>query len=374
MAPPPPGESVERRSYAFGDTPVAAARLDVLASVFGPTSRDLLDHLPEPPRHLVLDLGCGPGRTTAMLADAFPAAGVVGIDRSAAFVAEATAAAPGRRCAFVVGDVARPPLPCGPAAVLYARFLLVHLPDPLRVLAGWMGELAPGGLVVVEEPAAIDTADADFRRYLELAAVVVGARGGDLYAGRVLGGVTPPPWATTIVDRRTPLDVGTGAAATIFSMNLETWRDDPAVTAVAGSGETAALLGRLRWTARRRRHGGDPVAYAAARRAAARLTSRAAQHLHLAHPGGGVEDDVGGVSRCVRGARRDGAAVVDTPPSSWPKTWTSPSPLWAVTLSVGPGGSSTSTWPTPTVAVTCTVPGGKTTSRRSTTRLPTASR
>jgi len=245
VTPAPRGEPAERRSYAFGDTPVAAARLDVLASVFGPTSRQLLDHLPPRPGHLVVDLGCGPGRTTAMLADVFPAAGVVGIDRSAAFVAEAAAAQGRRRCTFVVGDVARTPLPVRPAAVLYARFLLVHLPDPLEVLARWTGELAPRGLLVVEEPADIDTEDADFRRYLELAAAVVDARGGDLYAGRVLGGA-PAPWVATIIDRRTPLDVGTGAAATIFSLNLETWRHDPAVTALAGGHETAALLGRLR--------------------------------------------------------------------------------------------------------------------------------
>ena len=138
----------------------------------------------------------------------------------------------------------RTPLPGAPADVIYARFLVVHLPDPHRALAGWAGQLAPGGVLVVEEPERIDTDDADFRRYLELAEIVVGARGGDLYAGRLLAEVSPPS-TETVVRRRTALEVTTALAATIFSLNLGLWRDDPAVAAVAGADETAELAERL---------------------------------------------------------------------------------------------------------------------------------
>src|ERR1700684_3759487 len=65
--------------YAFGDTATASQRLGVLASVFVPTSTALLRSLrggsgSGTPPALVLDLGCGPGHTTAMLAEAFPSA------------------------------------------------------------------------------------------------------------------------------------------------------------------------------------------------------------------------------------------------------------------------------------------------------------
>jgi trans-aconitate 2-methyltransferase len=233
-----------RESYAFGDTAVASRRLDVLASVFGPTSRALLSGLPSAPRRVVLDLGCGPGHTTAMLADAFPEAEVIGIDASAAFVAEATATATDR-CTYRVADVTRPPLPGAPADLIYARFLVVHLPDPRAALARWAGQLFPGGVLVVEEPERIDTDDRDFRRYLELASVVVGARGGDLYAGRLLADAPVPPSTDLVLRRCTPLDVPAGRAATIFSLNLATWADDPSVAAVAGPHETAALAERL---------------------------------------------------------------------------------------------------------------------------------
>lgn len=256
-------EVVPPPRYAFGDTAAASERLGVLASVFAPTSRALLAslgatpdrstqlpthpgaHLLAHPPGLVLDLGCGPGHTTAMLAEAFPSALVVGIDSSPAFVTEATAAGP-RNCRFAVGDVTRTPLPCAPADLVYGRFLLVHLPDPRATVAAWAGELRPGGAVVVEEPERIDTEDPDFLRYLELAAAVVADRGGDLYVGHELAGLIPPPGTTVVLDGDAPLEVGAGAAASIFSLNLGIWGDDPVLAGVARPGETAALLGRLR--------------------------------------------------------------------------------------------------------------------------------
>jgi SAM-dependent methyltransferase len=241
-------ESPVPRRYAFGDSAVASQRLGVLASVFAPASRALLASLPpgaaRRPPALVLDLGCGPGHTTAMLAELFPSALVVGLDTSRAFVAEAVRAAPDR-CRFALADVTRPPLPCAPADLVYGRFLLVHLPDPRTTVAAWARELAPGGRVVVEEPERIDTDDADFRRYLELACAVVADRGGDLYVGHELLDLAPAPGTTIELQRDAPLEVTAGAAASIFSLNLGIWGEDPALGRLASREEIAALWARL---------------------------------------------------------------------------------------------------------------------------------
>ncbi len=112
-------------------------------------------------------------------------------------------------------------------------------------MAAWAGQLAPGGVLVVEEPEHIETDDPDFRRYLELASVVVGARGGDLYAGRLLADAPVPASAEVVLRRSRSLDVPSGLAATIFSLNLATWKHDPAVAALASADETAELADRL---------------------------------------------------------------------------------------------------------------------------------
>lgn len=87
------GVTVEPRfrvlDYAFGDNEIARRRLMLLAEVFNPSSRPLLvEHVP-PRAHLVLDLGCGPGATTRLVAEVTGADRTVGLDSSSSFLAAA---------------------------------------------------------------------------------------------------------------------------------------------------------------------------------------------------------------------------------------------------------------------------------------------
>ena len=70
------------------------------------------------------------------------------------------------------------------------------------------------------------------------------ARGGDLYAGKLLADAAPAS-TEVVVSRPVPLEVPAGLAATIFGLNLATWGDDPAVAAVADLSERSELAGRL---------------------------------------------------------------------------------------------------------------------------------
>lgn len=74
-------------SYLFGETDIAARRLKVLAEVYAVSTRAfLLGQVPTRPRAAV-DLGCGPGYTTHLLADVLQAERTVGLDNSEPFIA-----------------------------------------------------------------------------------------------------------------------------------------------------------------------------------------------------------------------------------------------------------------------------------------------
>ena len=62
-------QRTQHAGYTFGDSALAAQRLDVLADVFDPATRAFLEEAIEPGPGVVFDLGCGPGRTTRLLVD-----------------------------------------------------------------------------------------------------------------------------------------------------------------------------------------------------------------------------------------------------------------------------------------------------------------
>lgn len=175
----------------------------------------------------MLDLGCGPGLTTRMLAGRFPGASVLGLDSSAAFLATAGCGGD-ERLEFVQHDVTTMPFPGAPAAVIYARFLLAHLTEPQTLIAAWAGELAHGGGLVLEEVEWIHTTDEVFSEYLDLMAGVLRARHTELYIGPMLGRCEVPACTTTHNDVAV-LEPTTAQAAGMFSLNFATVRYDPSV-------------------------------------------------------------------------------------------------------------------------------------------------
>ncbi len=210
-------------SYAFGDSDVARERLRLVADTFAPPTRALLDDLPPGVRRYKVDLGCGPGYTTALLHDTFTGGFTTGIDASPAMVEEARARVP--RAEFFVGDVTRPLRL--PAHLVYARLLLGHLPSPAAALANWSVALLGGGLLVCEEPVRYHSDRAVFARYEERVTAVVAARGATLWAGPALDG--DPPGCTRALDRVVEHPVRAARAAAMFWRNATTWGGDAAL-------------------------------------------------------------------------------------------------------------------------------------------------
>jgi SAM-dependent methyltransferase len=206
--------------YAFGESALARERLGIVAGTFAVPTRSLLRDLPAGDRRYVLDMGCGPGYTTALLLEAFPHSFVTGIDSSPAMIDDARVRVPG--ASFAVGDVTAPVVL--PAHVVYARLLLGHLADQANALANWADALRPGGLVVCEEPVRYRSTNTCFARYAEAVTAVVAERGGMLWAGAALD--TDPPTMDRAVDRVIEHPVTASRAAAMFWRNAVTWGGD----------------------------------------------------------------------------------------------------------------------------------------------------
>ncbi len=110
----------------------------------------LVNWLP-PVRAEILDIGCGTGSLSVLLAGLGHA--VTGIDLSPTMVAHAElkALAAGHRIAFTVMDASDPQLSTQRFDGILCRHLLWTLPEPALVLRRWMDMLAPGGRLLLIE-------------------------------------------------------------------------------------------------------------------------------------------------------------------------------------------------------------------------------
>ncbi|EEY8605753.1 methyltransferase domain-containing protein, partial [Escherichia coli] len=87
---------------------------------------ELLARVPLENIKYVADLGCGPGNSTALLHQRWPAARITGIDSSPAMIAEARSALPD--CQFVEADI-RNWQPEQALDLIFANASLQWLPD-----------------------------------------------------------------------------------------------------------------------------------------------------------------------------------------------------------------------------------------------------
>jgi ubiquinone/menaquinone biosynthesis C-methylase UbiE len=240
---------VGKSDYVFGDTEVAARRLDLVAEAWAsPSATFLREDVRNRPR-LALDLGCGPGHTTRLVASSTGATRTIGLDSSETFIARASADAP-EGVTFLRHDVMDLPFPTGRANLLYARFVLSHVPRPDRVVRAWMSQLELGGVLALDEVEWIRTEDPALRRYLTLLSAVLEARGSSLAAGPIAdkfdGG--PSGRKRTSVVRTHP--VPTALAAELFALNFATWRDEPFVRDNQSADHLDQLEAELRELAR----------------------------------------------------------------------------------------------------------------------------
>ena len=126
---------------------------------------DLVTRIGAASPRTVVDLGCGTGNLTVLLARRWPEARVLGVDSSAEMVRAAPTEA---GVEFTVGDIQDWPASPGPAEVdvLVSNAALQWVPGHLDLLPGLMGSVSPGGWLAFQVPGNFDEPSHTIRRDL----------------------------------------------------------------------------------------------------------------------------------------------------------------------------------------------------------------
>jgi trans-aconitate 2-methyltransferase len=110
---------------------------------------ELLARIPTESPATVVDLGCGPGNSTRLLADRWPNASLVGLDSSTEMCDRARNDHPD--LTFVEGDIVDWE-PDSPVDVIFSNAALQWIPDHLVLLPRLLGLVAPGGSLATQVP------------------------------------------------------------------------------------------------------------------------------------------------------------------------------------------------------------------------------
>jgi trans-aconitate 2-methyltransferase len=147
---------------------------------------DLLARVPLASPGRVADLGCGPGNSTALLAQRWPAAAIIGVDSSPEMLAQARAA--GVRATWVEADLAAWAAD-RPLDLIFANASLQLLDEHATLLPGLLGRLRADGVLAVQMPRNFEAPSHALLRET--------ARTGpwaDRLAGTLERPVAPPEW------------------------------------------------------------------------------------------------------------------------------------------------------------------------------------
>lgn len=221
------GQTVHTKNqYTFGDSERAQRRLALLASAFAAPSRALIERFRPEALELALDLGSGPGHTARLLHEASRAVRTIGIDSSARFVEQARRDA-GPGIEFVEHDLLSEPYPVPAARLVFCRFLITHLSDPVAALSAFRALLAEGGTLLLQETGAMVSETPAFLRYYERIGELQQHHGQKLYVGRELESIARRAGYRVEYAGEARFEQPAATMAELHAMNLPSWRQDP---------------------------------------------------------------------------------------------------------------------------------------------------
>ncbi len=112
-------------------------------------ARDLLAQVPLQRVRRAVDLGCGPGNSTELIANRYPDAKVTGLDSSKNMLSMARERLPG--CEFIEADVASW-TPQEPIELLFANAMLHWIPKHQMAMRRMLEALPEGGVLAAQMP------------------------------------------------------------------------------------------------------------------------------------------------------------------------------------------------------------------------------
>lgn len=112
-------------------------------------ARELLARVPLASVASAVDIGCGPGNSTELIAVRYPAAKIIGVDSSAEMLVAARQRLPA--ATFAEADAATWS-PSAPVDLIFANAVFQWVPDHIEVVARLMGSLRPGGAIALQVP------------------------------------------------------------------------------------------------------------------------------------------------------------------------------------------------------------------------------
>ena len=112
-------------------------------------ARDLLAQVPLADAKRFVDIGCGPGNSTEIIAERFPAAEAIGLDASPEMLIAARKRLP--KASFIEADVATWSPPAG-TDLLYGNAIFQWVKGHLDVIARLLAGLSSGGVVALQVP------------------------------------------------------------------------------------------------------------------------------------------------------------------------------------------------------------------------------
>jgi trans-aconitate 2-methyltransferase len=117
---------------------------------------DLLAKIPPGNYQHIVDLGCGPGNLTRLLAEQWPRALVTGIDNSAAMLADVQSLAIPGRLEFAQSDISTWK-PAQPVDLVFSNAALQWVADHEKLLSHLAGMLNSQGVLAVQMPIHMNT-------------------------------------------------------------------------------------------------------------------------------------------------------------------------------------------------------------------------